>query len=285
MGSPSGADQSNAPTRVAMNDASTGSASGTGIPVNADQARLIPSVHARNLVALLCNKGLVNSRTQTLLPFLRLEPEMFFLPNIIGPGAVALDIGANVGIYAGVLSRIVGPNGTVFALEPYPPTYNQLVRNLARMRVRNVRALKLAVANLEGDVSLELPLRGGSAVNDPYVHVTPGSSGRGATRATTVDELSRRSGLSRLDFIKIDVEGFESAVIEGALWALEEFRPKLLVEIFDDWARRYASDFRRVNDTLLGLGYSGFLLERGELVAAPRAARGSRNYFYLPNAR
>ncbi len=234
--------------------------------------KLIPTVHARSVLALLCYHGLLNARTQRWLPFLGLEDEMFYLRKLVHHGQVAIDVGANVGIYTGWLSRLVGPLGRVIALEPYPPTFKRLTRNLLRMRAKNVTALNVAAGEVMGRTTLELPLRRGIEVIDPYVHISPISVPGGETEMAPIDELAHRAGLSSVNLIKVDVEGFEASVIRGARSTIRRFQPSILIEIFDRWAQRYGSGFHEVNEELVELGTPASY-SRGKIWFRPRTLR------------
>src|SRR5262245_52175532 len=66
------------------------------------------------------------------------EPEMDVIPHLIGAGGIALDLGANFGLYTQLLSRIVGPSGRVHAVEPVPGTFDVLQSNVRQLRLSNV---------------------------------------------------------------------------------------------------------------------------------------------------
>lgn len=249
------------------------------------KTRLIPTVYARSLIAVLCYRGLLNARSQRWVPFLKLEEEMFYLQELVAPGQVAIDIGANVGIYTGWLARLVGTSGRVLAVEPYPPVFEKLVRNVHRMHATNVTTFNEAIGDETGWTSLELPSSRGGSVNDPYIHIKAGSGLGGDVPMSTIDEIARRESLDRVNLIKVDVEGYERFVINGARATIRRFHPLILVEIFDRWAMRYSSGFREVDEMLADLDYSGYLLDKGRLsrVRGPPPTT-SRNFFYMPNA-
>jgi FkbM family methyltransferase len=129
------------------------------------------------------------------------------------PGAVALDVGANVGAYSLLLGQWVGASGAVFAFEPAPAPFDGLVRHVRLNHldgvVRPVReavsdvtlATRLLVAGTAGESRLAL-------AGDPIEHAVPVAS-------TTIDEFCERTGIEP-DFIKIDVEGFELSALRGA---------------------------------------------------------------------
>jgi FkbM family methyltransferase len=246
--------------------------------------KLIPTVHARSLVAWLCHRGLLNQRSQRWVPFLKLEEEMFYLQRLVATGNIAIDVGANVGIYTGWLSRLVGPSGRVLAFEPYPPVLEKLVTNVKRMRATNVVISGAAVGNQSGRTELELPKGRRGRVNDPYVHIKDIQTLGGRTLLTTIDSAVEEEHLNQVNLMKVDVEGYERFVIEGARDTIRRFRPVILIEIFDGWAGRYGSSYREVDALLADRGYSGYLLDHGQLSPVAEPPSESRNFFYFPNA-
>jgi FkbM family methyltransferase len=139
-----------------------------------------------------------------------------FLKN----GMVAVDVGANVGAFSLLASRLVGRDGKVLALEPVPENYRCLCRTLGLNRLANVAPFELAIGDTRGSLRLSLSDNPGghSAVldrGDQHIEVP----------MATLDEVCAEQELERLDFLKIDVEGFEPEVVRGARESLARFRP------------------------------------------------------------
>jgi FkbM family methyltransferase len=130
----------------------------------------------------------------------------------VPPGAIGLDIGANVGAYALLLGQWVGASGRVYAFEPSPPAFRGLVRHIALNRVGGIvdpvcaavadseGTADLVVAATAGESRLAAPGDGGSTMRVPIV---------------SIDSFCARRGIDPA-FIKIDVEGAELAVLRGA---------------------------------------------------------------------
>ncbi|MEN9840757.1 MAG: hypothetical protein RL376_557 [Verrucomicrobiota bacterium] len=141
---------------------------------------------------------------------------MRFLRRWIRPGFVACDIGANIGTYTVPLSRLVGPTGHVIAFEPNRRTYACLRQNIRQNRLANVTLLRAAAGPEAGTAGLIV-----TADNLGEVHLSPpGEAETARVRVTTVDHEVARLGLQQVDFIKIDVEGFELAALRGAAHTL-----------------------------------------------------------------
>lgn len=156
-------------------------------------------------------------------------------------GMVVLDIGAHVGIYTLLISKLVGEKGCVVAFEPSPQIYRRLQGNIEKNHILNIVAENIAVADYVGEVTLFNPSRGSifrfKIVSCPQIHLHgTGSSilkqGKGekiTVKCTTLDHYCKTHNLNP-DLIKIDVEGAEMHVIKGAEKTLLKYQPAVIME-------------------------------------------------------
>ena len=142
--------------------------------------------------------------------------ERRILAGRLQPGAVAVDAGANIGIYSQFLSRCVGAGGTVHSFEPSPDNYRRLREGLEG--VANVRPNQLAVSDETGESTLYIS----DNLNvDHRAYPTTGDSRRTVTiRATTLDDYFKPG--ERVDLIKMDIQGFELHALRGAARVLDD---------------------------------------------------------------
>jgi len=138
-------------------------------------------------------------------------------------GDVVFDIGAYVGDTALWFSKAVGPQGKVYAFEPEPSNFNKLKANLERNKVTNVIPLQLAVSETEGE--MQVSSAAGSSV------ITQAGTGL-SVKVTTIDKFVEANKLPRVDFIKMDVEGHELKVLEGAHETIQAFKPSLALSAY-----------------------------------------------------
>jgi FkbM family methyltransferase len=154
------------------------------------------------------------------------EPEVAqVIQREVRPSQLVLDIGANIGYFTLLLAKQVGPEGKVIAFEPFPKIFEVLKENVALNGYQNVVLESKAVADRTGPVSLS------QKGKEPLSTVESIVSGPGITvQAVALDDYfdGRRD---RIDFIKVDVEGAESLVLEGMHNVLSRDRPILLVEL------------------------------------------------------
>lgn len=151
------------------------------------------------------------------------EPGLHLIGRkLLKPDAVAMDVGANIGVTTLMLSQCV-PRGHVHAFEPSASVFPVLRANVAANNLSNVSCHNLSVTDISGEVRF--------AENHAWGHMAPEGS---PTSATSIDDFVRSAVVERLSLIKIDVEGFERAVIEGAATTLARFKPAIYLE-FNSW--------------------------------------------------
>lgn len=135
-----------------------------------------------------------------------------FWQRVLTPGAIFFDIGANIGLYTLPASRIAGAGGRVVAFEAHPATFRYLHRNVTTNLAAGIVIENLAVGAERGQASLIF-----NAANPGETHVaTPGEHSDAVVATTTIDSYCREADIPRVDYIKIDVEGYEANVLRGA---------------------------------------------------------------------
>jgi FkbM family methyltransferase len=193
------------------------------------------------------------------------------LRRLIRPGDVAFDIGANVGAHTLGMAASVGPTGTVVAIEPTDEAFGKLTRNVAlnpdlAPRVRLRQHLMAATAETPAPAALysSWPLR-------PTGPVHAHHGGRLVTTAgasvTTLDDLMAREGLTRLDLIKMDVDGFEARVLAGGAATLRHAEPILVMELAPYVHAEAGGSFSELVDLLGAAGYQAIEAGSGRPVA------------------
>jgi FkbM family methyltransferase len=126
----------------------------------------------------------------------------------IWPGAIVFDVGANVGFFTLLASKLAGDSGRVYAFEPLPRNLNFLERHVQINELANVHVEALAVAATSGDAHFRIAQHasmGGLAEGGDLRVVT-----------TSLDDLIASGRVKRPDFIKMDIEGAESDALRGA---------------------------------------------------------------------
>ena len=154
--------------------------------------------------------------------------EVVLFEQILRPGSVVVEAGANIGSHTLALAQQTGPRGAVFAFEPQRILFQTLCGNMALNSVTNARCSQAALGSESGEIIV--PQIDYCRENN-YGGFALGSYERGErVSLVTIDGLS----LPRCDLIKIDVEGMEESVLRGAQETIARFRPPLYVECHDD---------------------------------------------------
>ena len=189
--------------------------------------------------------------------------EIRFLRERLRPGQMAVDAGCFKGAYSYWMRRCVGPGGAVVAFEPQPSQVAYLRNVFAAMRYDNVTVVPMGLSDVPGELPLFIPpTAAGASHGATFVaekdrqHANPTVS----VAVTTLDAYFTERGHA-CDFIKIDVEGHELAVLRGARDTLSAHRPTILIEC--EARHRPGGDVRPVFEFFTSLGYEGSFFRAG----------------------
>ena len=162
----------------------------------------------------------------------------FVLGNVFSallrPGMTVVDAGAHAGEYTLLASRKVGPRGRVLSVEPLPRNRSRLLRNIQLNGLTNVTVVPAALSNVSGSADFFVP------DEDPYALASlfqRNGHGVSASRITvttvTVDSVVKAENIEQIDLMKVDVEGAELLVFEGAGETIARCKPAIVFEIND----------------------------------------------------
>lgn len=204
--------------------------------------------------------------------------------STVQSGMTVIDIGANIGFYSTLFSRLVGPSGRVFAFEPDPEAFSCLEQNLQRNSCSNVVANRQAVS---GTVGLARFVRKDFERGFLSKAATPNTS---EVQTTTLDEFMAKQGGCSVDFVKMDIEGAEVSALSG-MQQIARANPalRLIVEVNSGALERSGYSEESLRLALSGLGYErAALLEEGmrpiDLATALPKTHTSYNLYLSKNA-
>ena len=203
------------------------------------------------------------------------ELEMALINSLVLSGDFVADIGANVGVYSIEFSRAVGSQGRVYSFEPVGENYDILTTLLRRAHLDNVSAFRVALGSKLTRCDMIVPEMAGFT-GYYWAHVAkPGELGRReSVDVLTLDGFCRREIVTRLDFIKCDVEGAELEVIFGGREIIVSQRPGWLIEV-----SRQTSE--QVFKFLQSLGYRAFALNERLIETTRYRDKEFSNYFFF----
>jgi FkbM family methyltransferase len=211
------------------------------------------------------------------------EQDVVPIKYLVKPGDFVLDIGANVGWYTAILSKLVGEQGMVYSIEPIQNTFQLLSFVIGKLQLKNVELLNYAISEIDGSAIMEIPLhdyggpnfyqariisheRFGNQLQEHKVHLK------------SIDSLFFESQ-SIFTFIKCDVEGHELSVIKGASCFLHQSKPAWLVEVSGNPDDDRSHSWELFN-ILRELNYAAYWFD-GQKLRKRSPGDKSVNYFFL----
>lgn len=187
---------------------------------------------------------------------------VYHLPKLVGEGATAIDIGANLGYYSRYISQAIGEGGRLYSVEPVAPILGVLRHNLRHCS--NVEILPYALGEEEREIVMcndTARYQGYFGTGQNFVGDAVAAEGEGDQKGERFPAQMRRgselfSKLTRLNFIKCDIEGYEVVVMNELRPLLARFRPTVLIETGGENRPKIIALFH-------SLGYRGYTLEHG----------------------
>jgi FkbM family methyltransferase len=188
------------------------------------------------------------------------EPELErFYESALSPGAIVLDLGANIGAHTLPLARAVGPNGQVFAVEATRYAIEKLRANLTLNPTLSARVTTLHALLVDSTDAAPIDAIASSwpLIGQENVHPTLRGALRqvGEAEILTLDQIVQTAGLSRIDLIKLDVDGHELKVLSGGSDILARFRPPILMELAPYCHADQPGQFEALYALLVNAGY------------------------------
>jgi FkbM family methyltransferase len=207
------------------------------------------------------------------------EPKTFeLLDQHIKPGQTVLDIGANIGIYSLYFSRQVGPNGKIIAFEPDKHTFSILKKNLEKNNCANVIPSNCALSNFDGVAHIGLPpdlenenLKYKDAFNivEQVKASDNNADPNSLTEVRILDNYIQELGVTKVDLIKIDIEGAELLCFEGAVNILKTQRPVIIFEGDEERVKNFDYNLTKLLIFINNLGYKLTNYDHGQWLAIP----------------
>lgn len=225
------------------------------------------------------------------------EPEMEILHHFVSKTSNTIDIGANFAYYAHRLSNLA-PQGTVYAFEPIPFTYQVAKKIVAKCHLKNVQLYQLGVGNENKEIVFEVPLQSFGAYSAGQAHM----SGRNnelegkqqhyqfqsheKIKCTTIRIDDFKEISTSIDFIKIDIEGAELYALKGMTNLIKKDQPVILLEINPFFLEGFKIQEKELTDFIQQINYSTFLFDTKLKKLTPHPSNFiESNYIILPNSK
>jgi len=202
--------------------------------------------------------------------FEKYETELF--KKMAQDGKVVVDIGANIGYYTLIAAKLVGSKGTVYAFEPEPSNYKLLYKNIQANGYTNIIAVQKAVSKTNGKTKFYVDAATTDVSSFAKDNVLKHSKNLDCLEVETItldDFFERTVGDDRIDLMKIDVEGAEELVVDGAERVLRNNSLKILMEFMPDQLRNVGTDPLQLLYKLQNYGFEIRLLNNRKQVLEP----------------
>lgn len=161
--------------------------------------------------------------------------ETSVLKTVLQFGDVVIDVGAFMGSYSLLASKLTGENGRVYAFEPNPDYFKKLKRNILLNNFHNIQAFDLALSNKKGVVKFYPASSGSSLVKNVAERLINKKIKPIKVKTITLNDFISKEKIGHIDFIKIDVEGWDLQVLKGASNILRrKDAPDIMVEVIDE---------------------------------------------------
>jgi len=207
------------------------------------------------------------------------EGDFLHFLSMLPDNSTVLDIGANIGVMTVHIAKKL-PNSNVVSFEPVPENLMTMRRLIKYFNLKNITIYDIALGNYEGTADIILPehkkvkFQGLSHIEG--VEGTENDTGiKYQVPIRRLDDIPELQSLKkRVSGIKIDVENYEYNVLAGAKDFLTRYKPIVYAELWDNQNR---VDCLKL---LIGIGYSVFILEKGNLVKFDATKHSTQNFFF-----
>lgn len=202
--------------------------------------------------------------------------EISMVEKLVREGDICWDIGANIGFYSLILSKLAGPSGFVFSFEPAEQTFNQLIENIKLNNMVNVNAQKLGLGDCRKEALLYCnnPEFGEGTASLKF---QDGNSSKETVTIVSIDELVESGAIKIPVLIKIDVEGFQREVFMGGENFFKQHAPLVLAELKE----KDRAEMVIVEQMIRNMGFVIFEIHKKGLIACPDITQSKKRNFIL----
>ena len=183
------------------------------------------------------------------------EPDLFRVYNeFLKPGMIVVDAGANIGLHSLFYSKRVGGSGKIYSFEPSKKNFSRLMAHVQYNRVTNIEGLCLALGAKHGSAKI---VDNEEDTSRTFLQSSLSNNGEASTvTLESLDAFAKFKQVERIDFLKIDVEGYEAEILAGARDLLTRQVIKVIqVELDERSLDRAGSQKSAVISLLIKNGY------------------------------
>lgn len=180
-----------------------------------------------------------------------------FIPH----DAIVIDVGAHSGQHMKIFARLAS-GGHVYAFEPGTYARSILTRVVRYRRLGNVTVLPLGMSDKVTTETLHVPIKQSGSLGFGLSHIGEIEDGRATAtetiHLTTLDHFVEEQKLTRVDFVKVDIEGWEMHFLKGALKTIDQLRPVMFIEIIEQMLMRVGTSPDEIFELFAAHNYVAF---------------------------
>lgn len=189
------------------------------------------------------------------------------LIDLIKEGDIVLDVGTNIGSTALQIARKIGGKGFVFGFEPDQENFKNCLKNIRLNNFNNIKVEKIGLGEKKGTFDLVVDTESNRGGNRISFNTSKNQDKKSSKiLVDTIDTWITKIQLDRLDFIKIDIEGFELKALKGGVRALEFYEPKLFIEVDDNNLKAVGDSAKELFYFLESLHYTSYNAATSETI-------------------
>lgn len=187
-----------------------------------------------------------------------------YYSKLLKKGDVVLDVGANIGIYSLIAGKKIGAKGKVYGFEPADIAFEKFQYHIDLNGLKNIVPIKSGVSNYTG--KSEFNICEDDAFNSLGDKPLKEIISKKTIDIVSIDDFVLHNNINKVDIIKVDTEGAEFLVFEGAKKTLQKDKPSLFFEYNPEAIEGFDNDSINLINLLRAFGYSLYEFKKGDLV-------------------
>jgi len=187
------------------------------------------------------------------------EPSRMILYKLVKDGSIIMDIGANVGDISMHFAQYTGDKGQVHSFEPDPTNFSRITKNLSLNNFKNIQLNNVGLGSQQAHLKMIVRDEHNRGMNQLVKEKV--KEGEIGIEIIKLDDYIAAKGIIHIDLIKIDVEGFDFEVLNGASNTLDTIKPDLFIELDDRCLKKQGSSAREL---VAFLNSKSYLIEHAE---------------------
>lgn len=211
------------------------------------------------------------------------KAELTSIKQFLNHDSIFIDIGANIGLYTLFASKIINKNGQIISFEPFSENFKSLAKNVSLNRVSNVSLEKMAIGEKDGVIKLYYDENEKNSGMVSTISLEKGAQEE--VKLISLDSYLKNESFTKIDLIKIDIEGFEHSALLGMKSTLTRYHPTLLIEILN--TDKSFTNESICHQLLTDMGYNKYFIDDDGIISENKVNANRMNYIYstktMPN--